>query len=122
MNYHIDPRSSLPAYMQLYKSLVQDIISEVYPYGSRLPSKRTIAEETGVSVITVEHALALLSEEGYIETRQRSGCFVIYHKSDFHAAPVSQSGTFPEIRPKYSSAGDFQYNPLRSAMQARARR
>ena len=28
MNYHIDPRSSLPAYMQLYKSLVQDIISK----------------------------------------------------------------------------------------------
>ncbi len=117
MNYHIDPRSSLPAYMQLYKSLVQDIISEVYPYGSRLPSKRTIAEETGVSVITVEHALALLSEEGYIETRQRSGCFVIYHKSDFHAAPVSQSGTFPEIRPKYSSAGDFPFSVFARTMR-----
>ncbi len=74
MNYHIDTTIAIPAYMQLYKQMVQDIISEVYPYGSRLPSKRTIAEETGVSVVTVEHALALLNDEGDVEMRQRSGC------------------------------------------------
>jgi GntR family transcriptional regulator/MocR family aminotransferase len=94
MNYRIDPKSSVPAYMQLYKLIVKDIISEVYSYGSRIPSKRTIAEETGVSVVTVEHAIALLSEEGYIETRQRSGCFVIYRKSDFLETPAFQSSMF----------------------------
>ena len=117
MNYHIDTRSSVPAYMQLYKLLVQDIISEVYPYGSRLPSKRTIAEETGVSVVTVEHAIALLSEEGYIETRQRSGCFVIYRKSDFHETPVLQISTLPEIRPQFSSVGDFPFSVFAKTMR-----
>jgi len=117
MNYHIDPRSSLPAYMQLYKLIVQDIISEVYPYGSRLPSKRTIAEETGVSVVTVEHAIALLSEEGYIETRQRSGCFVIYRKSDFHETPVLQSSTLLKIQPQSSSMGDFPFSVFAKTMR-----
>jgi len=117
MNYHIDFRSSVPAYMQLYKLIVQDIISEVYPHGSRLPSKRTIAEETGVSVVTVEHAIALLSEEGYIETRERSGCFVIYHKSDFHGTPVLRNGTFPEVRPQSSNVGDFPFSVFARTMR-----
>ena len=75
--------SSEPAYIQIYRHFVKDIVSGVYPYGSRLPSKRTMAADMGVSVITTEHALALLCEEGYAESRQRSGYFVIYRKDDF---------------------------------------
>ncbi len=117
MNYHIDPKSSVPAYMQLYKLIVKDIISEVYSYGSRIPSKRTIAEETGVSVVTVEHAIALLSEEGYIETRQRSGCFVIYRKSDFLETPAFQSSMLPKIQPQSSSVGDFPFSVFAKTMR-----
>jgi len=117
MNYHIDSKSSVPAYMQLYQLIIQDILSGVYPYGSRLPSKRTIAEETGVSVVTVEHAIALLSEEGYIETRQRSGCFVIYRKSDFYGTPVLKSSTFPEIKPQSSNVGDFPFSVFARTMR-----
>ena len=86
MNYLIDPTSSEPAYLQLYHALREDIISGVYPYGSRLPSKRTIAADTGLSVIPVEHALALLGDEGYIEPRERSGCFVSYREADFQSS------------------------------------
>ena len=67
----------MPAYIQLYNYLVQDIVAGIYPLDSRLPSKRIIAEETGVSLITVEHTMNLLSDEGYIETRQRSGYYVM---------------------------------------------
>ena len=73
MNYTITKDSGVPAYIQLYNYLVQDIVAGIYPLDSRLPSKRIIAEETGVSLITVEHTMNLLSDEGYIETRQRSG-------------------------------------------------
>ena len=79
MNYSITKDSGVPAYIQLYNYLVQDIVAGIYPLDSRLPSKRIIAEETGVSLITVEHTMNLLSDEGYIETRQRSGYFVIYY-------------------------------------------
>ena len=68
------------AYLTIYKLLRTAIEEGLYPCGSRLPSKRTQAEESGVSVVTVEHAYALLEDEGYIEARQRSGYFVIYRK------------------------------------------
>ena len=64
MNYSIEPKSHVPAYLQLYRLLVRDITAGVYPRGSKLPSKRTITDEVGVSVITVEHALSLLCDEG----------------------------------------------------------
>ena len=87
MNYQIDHSAPQSAYLQLYTCLRRDILAGVYPYGSRLPSKRTIAAETGVSVITVEHAIALLCEEGYAEARQRSGVFVAYRERDFQGQP-----------------------------------
>lgn len=83
MNYSVDPSLNKTAYMQLYEQLRKDIVNGVYPYGKRLPSKRLLAEETGVSVITVEHTYAILCEEGYLESRQRSGYFSIYKESDF---------------------------------------
>jgi GntR family transcriptional regulator/MocR family aminotransferase len=117
MNYHIDSTLAIPAYMQLYKSIVQDIISEIYPYGSRLPSKRTIAEEIGVSVVTVEHALALLNDEGYIETRQRSGYFVTYRKSDFYGNPVIQKSMTLKTNSQASNIGDFPYSVIAKTMR-----
>lgn len=83
MNYTIDKTKSDPAYIQLYQQLVKDIVAGVYKYASKLPSKRVIAAETGLSVITVEHALVLLMEEGYIESKPRSGNIVIYRGEDF---------------------------------------
>jgi GntR family transcriptional regulator/MocR family aminotransferase len=83
MNYSIDKNAREPAYIQLYRFLVKDITAGVYPFGTKLPSKRVMAEETGVSVITVEHAMTLLNEEGYVESRQRSGAVVTYRGEDF---------------------------------------
>ncbi|MBO5999207.1 MAG: PLP-dependent aminotransferase family protein [Lachnospiraceae bacterium] len=68
--------------MQLYEQLRRDITGGVLLFGDKLPSKRLLAEETGAGVITVEHAYALLEEEGYLEARQRSGYFVIYTEAD----------------------------------------
>lgn len=85
MNYQINPKLSLPAYMQLYQQLVKDIVDKVYPFNAKLPSKRLLASETGVSIITIEHALAILVDEGYIEPKQRSGYYVIYQEHDFNS-------------------------------------
>ncbi len=78
MNYVIDKDGETPAYMQLYAQLRADILAGALPFGAKLPSKRTLAEELGLSLITVEHALALLADEGYVEARQRSGIFVVF--------------------------------------------
>jgi len=82
MNYAIDKTERTPAYLQLYRQLRDDIVAGVWPRGARLPSKRLLAEEAGVSLVTAEHALALLCEEGYAESRERSGCFAAFRSSD----------------------------------------
>ncbi|MBQ3079917.1 MAG: PLP-dependent aminotransferase family protein [Clostridia bacterium] len=83
MKYRIKPKSGTPAYMQLYSAVKHEIISGAYPYDTRLPSKRMLAEEAGVSVITVEHAYAILADEGYIRAKQKSGYYVSYRETDF---------------------------------------
>ena len=80
LHYRIDAGSGVPAYLQLYRSLRKDISDGVYTVGDRLPSKRLCAEETGTSVITVEHAYQLLMDEGYAEARERSGYYVTYQE------------------------------------------
>ena len=99
MKYYVDLNKEEFAYMQLYKQMKKDIVEGVLPFGSKLPSKRLLAEETGVSVITVEHTYSILCDEGYIEARQRSGYYVIYRESDFHV--VGQS---------HMAEGDLRYD------------
>ena len=119
MNYVIDKKKHEPAYLQLYRLMAEDIVSGVYPYGTRLPSKRTLAEETGVSLITAEHALSLLSDEGYIETRERSGAYVIYRNHDFQGqpAPVKESSLPTSAVPVRHRASDFPFGILARTMR-----
>ena len=88
MQYTVDGAAKAPAYIQLYEQLRRDIVAGVYPLGAKLPSKRLLSAELGISVVTVEHALSILADEGYIGTRERSGCFVIYRAGDGFAAPA----------------------------------
>lgn len=85
MKYTVN-KDDRPVYLQIYRQLRDDIISGIYPTGGKLPSKRLLAEETDVSSVTVEHAYALLCDEGYAEARERSGYFVIFTKSDGFAS------------------------------------
>ena len=88
MKYRLD-KNQRSVYLQLYRLLRDDIIAENYPYHTKLPSKRCLAEETGVSTITVEHAYELLCDEGYVEARQRSGYVVIFRNFDGFAASTT---------------------------------
>ena len=76
-----------PAYLSLYESLREEIISGVRTYGSRLPSRRVLSRDRGVSAITAEHSIELLCEEGYAESRPRSGCYVVYRETDGFTLP-----------------------------------
>ncbi|MBR5232180.1 MAG: PLP-dependent aminotransferase family protein [Clostridia bacterium] len=94
MKYVID-KNNRPVYLQLYRQIRDDIIQGVYPLGSKLPSKRLLAGELAVSTVTVEHAYALLCDEGYAEARERSGYLVIFRPSDGFAASASVEKTAP---------------------------
>ena len=90
MKYVIDNVTDVPAYLQLYKQVRDDIVKGIYLPGSKLPSKRIIADEIGVSTVTIEHAYALLCDEGYIESRERSGYFVIFRADDGFVASAAE--------------------------------
>jgi len=72
----VDEKSDQTLYMQLYYQIRRDIVSGTLAPGAKLPSKRTLAEESGVSVITVEHTYSLLADEGYVDPKVRSGFYV----------------------------------------------
>lgn len=96
------------AYMALYARVREAITGRIYRWGGKLPSKRAMAERYGVSVITVEHAYALLAEEGYVEPRERSGYFIIYKEED--AFPVGYRGK--EVKPVLHSETDEEVFPF----------
>ena len=65
-----------PIYKYLYRKIRDDIASGVITPNSRLPSKRALARNYGISIVTVETAYELLLSEGYIRAVPRSGYFV----------------------------------------------
>lgn len=114
MKYVIDINSNKPAYLQLYEQLRSDIINGVYRYGQKLPSKRLMAEETDISVVTVEHSYVLLCDEGYIESKERSGYFVIFREDDSFPVAVSRKTIIPE---QTEIAHDFPFSILSKTMR-----
>ncbi len=117
MKYQIDKTIGKPAYIQLYEQLRRDIISGAYSYEMKLPSKRLLSEENGISVITVEHTYELLCDEGYVEARQRSGYYVIYRESDF-LSNADISAVFDIANNEHHNAEcDFPFSVLAKTMR-----
>jgi len=114
MKYHIERKSGTAAYIQIYRQLKQDIVSGLIPKGSKLPSKRRMAEELGVSLITVEQAYSLLIDEGYVSSRERSGYF-----SDFGGAGANISRNSIELMSVSASEPpeDFPFSVLAKTMR-----
>ena len=68
---------SMPLYQALYLQLRQQIQSGALPYGKKLPSKRKLSEQLGISVNTVDSAYCQLEAEGFIQSSPRRGFFVL---------------------------------------------
>src|SRR5215469_9128352 len=68
-----------PKYLRIHSNLRERITSGQWPPGSPLPSQRDLADEFGVSIMTLRQALQLLTDEGLIETRHGSGTFATAH-------------------------------------------
>lgn len=72
----LDPGSQVPLYEQLYRSLMAELRAGAVPAGTRMPGKRSLAAELSVSINTVDTAYQMLTAEGYLESRPRSGFYV----------------------------------------------
>lgn len=64
-------------YARVFATLQERIESGAVAVGDRLPTQSQLAEEFGVSTITIKHALDMLDRAGYISRRPRLGSEVI---------------------------------------------
>lgn len=107
-------------YEKIYALLKTEILSGAYPYGARLPSKRTLAEENGVSLSTAETALDILRSEGYIDSAERSGFFCAYRENDFLFSAAG-SGSVVAAEAQDAESGKYAFGaPLPPSSDAAA--
>lgn len=73
----IEKRGNKPIYEYIYSFIRDEIRKGNLVSGEKLPSKRELATNNGVALITVENAYEQLIVEGYIEAKPRSGYYVV---------------------------------------------
>ena len=110
-------KQNKPAYLALYESLREEILSGVRPYGSRLPSRRALSADRGVSAVTVDHSYELLCEEGYAESRPKSGYYVIYRETDGFSQPASRPVLHTASLPPAVGRDTFPFPSLARVMR-----
>lgn len=72
----LDKSSKMPIYMQIYENIVDEIKNGYLILSEKLPSRRKLSKELGVSSQTVENAYQKLIADGYIVSRGGSGHYV----------------------------------------------
>ena len=73
-------RRGLPLYLQIEEELTQRIGSGELEPGAQIPTERQLAEQMGVSRMTVRQALGRLEHRGLVERQQGRGTFVARRK------------------------------------------
>ena len=99
LTYTLSADASEPLYEQLVSFLRADIRSGRLSAGARLPSKRSFAENLGVSTITVESAYNRLIDEGFVWSEPKRGYFVTElagHDFDAAAMPATDIDLPPQ--------------------------
>lgn len=92
LSYDMGKRGNASRYDYLYRRIRHDIAHGNILPDEKLPSKRALARNLGVSVITVEAAYAQLIAEGYVRAEERRGYFAC------ELSPVARGGRQGEAR------------------------
>ena len=105
----LDAKSRITLTDQLYGALRKEIEQGRMTPGTKMPSKRQLAQHLHVSTATVEAAYGRLAAEGYCESRPRSGMYVSSETP--HAAQVRYAASVP-VRWDFSTgAADAEHFP-----------
>jgi len=76
-------------YLQVARTLKEEIVTGVYPVGSQLPTEDALASRFSVSRCTVREALRRLREDNLVSSRQGSGTVVVPRRTaDSYAGDV----------------------------------
>ncbi|GGI65516.1 MULTISPECIES: GntR family transcriptional regulator [Enterococcus] len=67
-------------YLEVANALKKDILKEVYPVGSLIPTENELEMVFSVSKITIRKAVEILVQEGYLEKKSGIGTTVISNR------------------------------------------
>lgn len=74
--FALDPHSRKPIYEQICDHICQLIALGVWQNGQQLPPVRTLAQELSINHNTIQKSIALLEQQGILETLPGKGTFV----------------------------------------------
>lgn len=72
----IDFNSDEAFYLQLCNQIILGIATETFCEGDPLPSVRTLADQIGINMHTVNKAYSLLRQEGFVKLDRRKGAVI----------------------------------------------
>ncbi|MEA4891515.1 MAG: PLP-dependent aminotransferase family protein [Peptococcaceae bacterium] len=76
MRIALDKSKEESLYLQIYRSILGQIMDGQLTVGQKLPSYRWMCQKYNINISTVEKAYQLLEEEGAIQVIHGSGCYV----------------------------------------------
>lgn len=115
----VDKLSETPLYLQLRNSVIAGIAAGELRPGDALPSVRSLAEDLGINLHTVNKAYATLRDEGYVIMLGRRGAYV----ADVPADPAAGMGEADLTEALTKLATEFKASGgTRDAFIAAARR
>ncbi|MGN0482488.1 MAG: GntR family transcriptional regulator [Lachnospiraceae bacterium] len=72
----LDFNSGEALYLQVRNQIILGIATNQYQIGDTLPSVRSLAEQIGINMHTVNKAYHVLKEEGFIQLDRRNGAVI----------------------------------------------
>lgn len=102
-----------PLYLQMYSEIKKLILEGSLPSNSKLPSKKILMQEYNLSQNTVQNALYLLIEEGYIISEERRGYFVANLENLITSLPETEASNCKKKKEKIQY--DFAYSGVDSS-------
>lgn len=102
LTLELHKNKSTPLYMQIYSYIKSEVLARRLKAGNKLPSKRALAAQLGISTITIEGAYGQLMAEGYIYAKAKSGYYISplesIQQADDSAADFFQHNTLGDAQ------------------------
>ena len=104
----VDKLSDTPLYLQLRDSVIAGIAAGELRPGDALPSVRSLAEDLGINLHTVNKAYATLRDEGYVIMLGRRGAYVADAPADPSAGmdEVALTEALSKLATEFKASGD----------------
>lgn len=108
LHYKLEKKKGSSLYEELYQKLKEDILRGRILPGTKLPSKRELARDNGISVKTVLSAYEQLVVEGYLYSKEKKGYFVAAVEAMPEYKPVVAE--YPQLYREDQWFADFTAN------------